>query len=333
MTKPYWKNKKVLVTGAGGFIGSHLVEELAASGALVRAFVKYNSRSDYGNLELLDSKIMNRVEVVSGDIRDESFVRKSVAGMDVVFHLAALIGIPYSYAAPRSYLDVNAAGTLNVLQSALEYKTKKVVHTSTSEVYGTALYTPIDENHPYQAQSPYSASKIAADKLAESFHLSFSLPVTTVRPFNTFGERQSSRAVIPTIISQLLSQRDTIKMGSGTPVRDFLYVKDTARGFMAIAEHESTVGQVVNIGTGKGISISELVKLIMKLTGTTKKIVTEHQRIRPKNSEVMKLICSYKKANRLTGWKPQVTIDQGLINVINYIKNNLDKYKTGIYNV
>ncbi|MEW6041927.1 MAG: SDR family NAD(P)-dependent oxidoreductase [Elusimicrobiota bacterium] len=333
MKNTFWKNKRVLVTGAGGFIGSHLVEELVKSGAAVTALIKYNSHNYWGNFELLPDEIKNEVNVFTGDICDENLVRNAVKSKEVVFHLAALISIPYSYSAPKSFFEVNVGGTLNILQAALDYGVSKIIHTSTSEVYGTAIYIPIDENHPLQAQSPYSASKISADKLAESFYLSYSLPVATVRPFNTFGERQSGRAIIPTIISQILSGSPAVKLGLLKPVRDFLYVKDTVNGFLKTAESRKTAGQVLNIGTSRGIKMEDLVKKIMKLTGIEKRIVTESPRIRPPESEVMKLICSYKKAKRLCGWQPEIPFEEGLIKVISFIKENLNLYKTDIYNI
>ena len=329
----YWKNKKVLVTGAGGFIGSHLVEELVKAGAGVTAFVHYNSRSDEGNLRFLDSKMKEEINIVYGDIRDFFSIRKSSKSMDVIFHLAALIGIPYSYNAPQSYLDTNIQGTLNVLQAALEVGTGKVVHTSTSEVYGTARYVPIDEIHPLNAQSPYSATKIAADKLAESYYLSFDLPVATIRPFNTFGPRQSARAVIPTILIQLISGKEEIRLGSLTPVRDFLYVKDTARGFMAVAESDKTTGEVINVGTGVGVTVKDVFEECCSLTGRRPDIRVDDSRIRPENSEVFKLICNNEKAKRLMQWEPRYSLKDALSEVADFIRGNLNLYKPEIYNI
>lgn len=328
-----WNSKKVLITGAGGFIGSHLVEELATAGARVTAFVHYNSRSDEGNLKFLDSRIRNEINIVFGDIRDFFSVKRSVKSMDVIFHLAALIGIPYSYSAPQSYMDTNIQGTLNVLQASLEAGTGKVVHTSTSEVYGTARYVPIDENHPLNAQSPYSATKIAADKLAESFYLSFGLPVATIRPFNTFGPRQSARAVIPTILTQLISGTKEIRIGSLVPVRDFLYVKDTARGFMTVAESDKTIGEVTNVGTGIGVTIKEVLEECFHLTGRMPDILLDDSRIRPENSEVLKLVCNNNKAKNIMQWEPKYSLKDALSEVADFIKANLHLYKPETYNI
>ena len=328
-----WKNKRVLVTGAGGFIGSHLTEELARQGARVRALVRYNSRGDRGFLEDLSRDLASRVEIVAGDITDPHFVQTLVEGREVVFHLAALIAIPYSYAAPASYVSTNVTGTLNVLEACRRHKVKKLVHTSTSEVYGTALYTPIDEKHPLQGQSPYSASKIGADQLAESYYRSFGLPVAICRPFNTFGPRQSSRAVIPTIISQLLQDPPRLPLGSTTPLRDFNFVADTVSGFLAVAASPKSVGQTINIGSGRTVSIGDTARLIMKLTGRKAKIETARERIRPERSEVLKLQCDNRKARKLLGWKPRYTLEQGLVRTIDYVKNHLSDYRADIYNV
>ncbi|MBI5227926.1 SDR family NAD(P)-dependent oxidoreductase [Candidatus Micrarchaeota archaeon] len=336
-----WKSKKVLVTGAGGFIGSHLCEELVSLGADVRAMIHYNSSNYWGNLELVDKKTVDKMEVIAGDVRDPFFMRKAVKECDYVFHLAALIAIPYSYIAPKDFVDTNVNGTLNVMQASLEEGVKKIVHTSTSEVYGTAQYVPIDESHPLQGQSPYSASKIGADKIAESYYLSFGLPIATLRPFNTFGPRQSARAVIPTIISQLFSERGgkaggaegKLNLGSLIPVRDFTYVKDTAKAFVAVAESSKTVGIVVNSGTGEGHTIGDIANSLISITKSKAEIVKDNKRIRPEKSEVMKLICSNKKIKELTGWKPQVSFEQGLGETVDYIKNNIGRYKTDIYNL
>jgi NAD dependent epimerase/dehydratase len=325
--------EKILVTGAGGFIGSHLVEELVKQGFEVKAFVRYNSRNYWGNLELIDKKILEHIEVVSGDITDPFFTDKIVEGMDTVFHLAALIAIPYSYIAPENYVSVNVNGTLNVLKACLHHNVEHLVHTSTSETYGTAIYTPINELHPLQAQSPYSATKIAADKLVESFYLSFNLPVTTVRPFNTFGPRQSARAVIPTLITQIVGPSKSVNVGSVHPVRDFTYVKDTARGFIQAASHMESVGKVVNVGTGSGVTIGEIADLIMKITNIRKEIKTDVQRIRPENSEVLKLICDNTLAKKIIAWAPEYSIEQGLRETIDYISRNLHQYKPDIYNI
>jgi len=323
---------KTLVTGAGGFIGSHLVEELVNRGASVRAMVHYNSRNDWGNIELLPKEIQNKIEIVSGDIRDPFFTRKAVRGCDIVFHLAALIAIPYSYIAPKDFVDTNVVGTLNILQASLDEKVKKVVHTSTSEVYGTALYTPIDEGHPLQGQSPYSASKIAADKIAESYYRSFDLPLVIIRPFNTFGPRQSARAVIPTIITQALSSEE-VQLGLLTPVRDFTYVKDTVEGFIKAAESEKSVGEVINIGSGKGISIKELVEIIIKLIDKKVKITMDPRRLRPEKSEVMVLVCENRKARNLLKWSPRFSLENGLKETIAYISRHLKEYKPEVYNI
>jgi NAD dependent epimerase/dehydratase len=325
--------KRVLITGAGGFVGSHLVEVLAAEGARVRAMIHYNSRNSHGNLELLPAQTRSAVEVVAGDVHDPFFVRSAVKGMDTVFHLAALIGIPYSYVAPFQYVNVNLVGTLNVLQACLEEGVERVVHTSTSETYGTAQYVPIDEKHPLQGQSPYSASKIGADKLAESYHLSFDLPVVTVRPFNTFGPRQSARAVIPTVVSQAVAGFREIRLGSLTPVRDLTYVEDTARGFLAAAGSEKAVGQVVNLGQGAGISIGDLAQRILELAGSDARIVCDEERVRPPKSEVMELVCDNRKARQLLGWEPRVTLEEGLRRVVAFVREHEDLYKPETYNL
>lgn len=330
--KILWQNKKILVTGAGGFIGSHLVEELVKLGAKVKALVHYNSRNDWGLIELLPEKVKRELEVIAGDVQDPFMMGKAVRGCDVVFHLAALIAIPYSYIAPESYINTNVKGTLNLLQACLEEGVKKVVHTSTSETYGTAKYTPIDENHPLQGQSPYSASKIGADKIAESFYLSFGLPVATIRPFNTYGPRQSARAVIPTIITQVLSSSE-LKLGLLTPVRDLTYVKDTVAGFLKVAQSDRAVGEVINIGTGVGITIGELAEKIIGLVGKDVRIVRDEQRLRPEKSEVMELICDRRKAKELIGWEPRYSLETGLQETIDWIQEHSDLYKAEIYNV
>jgi len=322
----------VLVTGAGGFIGSHLTEELVKMGSSVRALVKYNSRNDWGLLEMLPAEVKNGLEVVAGDVRDPFMVRKAVAGCDVVFHLASLIAIPYSYAAPASYVETNVGGAVNVLQAALDAGVEKVVHTSTSEVYGTALYTPIDEKHPLQGQSPYSASKIGADKIAESYHLSFDLPVATIRPFNTYGPRQSARAIIPTVITQAL-QKDRVEAGLLSPVRDFTFVKDTVAGFIKVAENDDTAGETINVGSGSAVSIGELIRLILDCMGTEKKVVAREERMRPAKSEVMQLLCDNRKARRLLGWEPNVGLEQGLAETVAFFRQHVDRYKVGMYTV
>ncbi len=328
-----WKGVRVLVTGAGGFIGSHLTEELARRGAKVRALVRYNSRSHWGFLEDLSKELKPRVDVWSGDITDPFYVSELAKDQEVVFHLAALIAIPYSYIAPSSYVATNIGGTLNVLEACRSRGVRKLVHTSTSEVYGTALYTPIDENHPLQGQSPYSASKIGADKLAESFHRSFRLPVAVARPFNAYGPRQSARAVIPTVISQALSGRAEIKLGSVTPVRDFNYVTDTVAGFLAIAQSPRTIGEVVNIGSGRGVTIGETARQIMKITKSRCKIALDSKRLRPQASEVFKLVCGNRKIKKLTGWKPQVSLERGLAATIGHVERHRGQYKDALYNV
>lgn len=324
---------KILVTGSDGFIGSHLVEELVKKGYQVKAFVFYNSFNSWGWLDTLPKEIMDSVEVFSGDVRDPHGVKEAMKGCDAVFHLAALIAIPFSYHSPDTYVDTNIKGTLNILQAARELNIDRVLVTSTSEVYGTAKYVPIDENHPYQGQSPYSASKIGADRLAESFYRSFDLPVTIVRPFNTFGPRQSARAVIPTIITQLLSGKTEIKLGSLTPTRDFNYVKDTANGFIEIYKSEKTIGQEINIATQKEISIGELAQELIKQINPQAKIICDEQRLRPINSEVNRLLGSNKKILELTDWKPQYTFEEGLAETIKFLKANLSKYKVDIYNL
>jgi len=325
--------KQVLVTGAGGFIGSHLVEELIEAGYHVRALVKYNSRNDWGNIELLPDKVKNEIEVVSGNIEDPFLCQKITKGVEHIYHLAALIAIPYSYVAPESYVNTNIKGTMNILQAALHNDVQKVVHTSTSEAYGTALYTPIDEKHPLQGQSPYSASKIGADKIAESYYLSFGLPVATLRPFNNYGPRQSARAVIPTIISQALTTKHKkIKLGALEPVRDLLYVKDSAKAFIKVALCNETRGEVLNAGYGKGISIGDLARRILDMIDPEIEIISDAERFRPAKSEVMKLICDFTKAEKLINWKPMYSLEEGLKQTIEYIGQNLHLYKPELYN-
>ncbi len=325
--------KKVLVTGSDGFIGSHLTEELVKSGYEVKAFAYYNSFNTWGWLDTLPAEIMKNVEVFTGDIRDPNGVRTAMKGTDGVFHLAALIAIPFSYHSPDSYVDTNIKGTLNVLQAARDGDLERVLVTSTSEVYGTAKYVPIDERHPFQGQSPYSATKIGADRLAESFFRSFNLPVTIVRPFNTYGPRQSARAVIPTIITQLLSGVKEIKLGSLTPTRDFNYVKDTVAGFIAIAESDKTIGEEINIATQKEISIGDLAQTIIDQINPAAKIICDEQRLRPEKSEVNRLLGSNEKIRSLTEWKPKYSLDTGIAETITWIRENISKYKTDIYNL
>lgn len=326
-----WHGKKVLVTGAGGFIGSHLTERLVVLGADVKALVHYNALGRWGWLD--HSAIRNDIQVVTGDIADRDSVRQAMDGVEVVFHLAALIGIPYSYHAPASYVRTNIEGTLNVLQNARDVAVERVVHTSTSEAYGSARYVPIDEEHPLQGQSPYAATKIGADKLAEAFHRSFGVPVATVRPFNTYGPRQSARAVIPTIITQALTQSE-IRLGNLAPTRDLNYVKDTAEGFISVAAHAQAVGQVINIGTGKEISIGDLVKTILELLNKQDlPIVSESQRQRPEGSEVDRLCAANYKAETLLGWKPQYTLRKGLQETIAWMEEHLERYRPETYSL
>lgn len=324
--------EKVLVTGADGFIGSHLVEELVKRGYRVKAFVMYNSFNTWGWIDTFPKELLDEIEIFTGDVRDPNAVRTAMSDCDAVFHLAALIAIPYSYYAPDAYVDTNIKGTLNVLQAARDLGTRVLV-TSTSEVYGTAKYVPIDEKHPYQGQSPYSATKIGADRLAESFYRSFDLPVTIVRPFNTYGPRQSARAVIPTIIMQLLSGKEEIKLGSLSPTRDFNFVKDTANGFIEIYRSDKTIGEEINIATQKEISIGELANKLIARINPNAKILCDEQRLRPEKSEVNRLLGSNEKIKKLTNWEQKFSIDQGVSETIEFIKNNLDKYKTDIYNI
>ena len=327
-----WQDKQVLVTGAGGFIGSHLVDELLHKGADVTAFVHYNARNDWGMLEGRDNDKNPNLKVIAGDVTDSLFVKKAVSEKEFVFHLAALIGIPYSYVAPESYINTNIRGTLNIMQSCLDAGVNRVMHTSTSEVYGTAQYTPIDEKHPLQGQSPYSASKIGADKISESFYCSFGLPVTTIRPFNTFGPRQSTRAVIPTIITQALMS-NYVKLGSVTPVRDLTYVADTVQGFIKFAESKKTVGKTVNTGSGRGVTIGDLADIIIKQVNPKAKIICEQERIRPDKSEVMQLLCDNRLAKDLAGWEPKYSLEKGLSLTIDWMKEHISSYKAGLYTI
>ena len=326
-------SKKVMVTGADGFIGSHLTQQLIREGYDVTAFCLYNSFGQWGWLDTLSKEEKASMNVVLGDVRDPNGVRVAMKGQDTVFHLAALIAIPFSYHSPDTYVDTNVKGTLNILQAARDLDTRRVLVTSTSEVYGTAQYVPIDEKHPYQGQSPYSATKIGADRIAESFYRSFETPVTIVRPFNTYGPRQSARAVIPTIITQLLSGQEEIKLGSLTPTRDFNYVKDTANGFVTIAKHDNTIGRELNIATEKEISIGDLANEMIRQINPNARIICEEQRLRPEKSEVNRLLGTAKELNRLTGWKPNYTFEQGIAETIEWMRQNLDRYKPEIYNV
>ena len=325
--------KKILVTGADGFIGSHLTEELVKLGYKVRAFVYYNSFNTWGWLDTLPKEVMNEVDVFIGDIRDPNGVKEAMKDIDEVFHLAALVAIPFSYHSPDTYVDTNIKGTLNVLQAAKELKTSRILITSTSEVYGTAQYVPIDEKHPFQGQSPYSATKIGADRLAESFYRSFNLPITIVRPFNTYGPRQSARAVIPTIITQLLSGKEEIRLGSLIPTRDFNFVKDTVNGFIEIAKSKNTIGEEINIATQTEISIGQLAEEFIRQINPKARIVCEEQRLRPEMSEVNRLLGSNEKIMRLTNWKPNYTFEQGIAETIEFFRDNLDHYKTDMYNI
>ncbi len=321
------------MTGADGFIGSHLVEMLVESGARVKALSYYNSFNYWGWLEALDC--LDDIEVLSGDVRDPHFCKEITKEVDVIFHLAALIAIPYSYIAPDSYVDTNVKGTLNICQAAKENGCERIIHTSTSEVYGTAQYVPIDEKHPLQPQSPYSASKIGADHMAMSFFLAFGLPVTIARPFNTYGPRQSARAVIPTIIGQIAAGKKEIQLGDLSPTRDFNYVLDTCKGFMALAQSDKALGEVVNIGSGVEISVADTLGLIKKIMNSDVQFITDKQRVRPKDSEVFRLCCDNTKIKQLTGFTPDYSLEKGLIQTIEWLADpqNLSRYKTDIYNV
>lgn len=324
-------NKKILITGASGFIGSHLTEKLVEMGCEVKAFVKYNFQNDWGWLE--HSKVKDEIEIYTGDIRDYDAVYDAASDVDVIFHLAALIGIPYSYVSPLAYIKTNVEGTYNVLQSARQHNLDRVIVTSTSETYGSAQYVPIDEEHPMVGQSPYSASKISADQLSISYHRSFDMPVTIARPFNTYGPRQSARAIIPTIITQILNGQKEIKLGNLSPTRDFNYVKDTAAGFISLAQSDKTIGEITNIGSNFEISMRDTVDLIVKLTGENIKIVTDKQRVRPDKSEVDRLYCDNSKIKKLTAWKPEYDLEAGLKETIDWFADNMKFYKPEIYNV
>jgi len=319
-------DKKVLVTGASGFIGSHLTEELAKMGCRVRAFIKYKSSGDLGNLEELSPGLLEKIEIIRGDLKNPDSVKRAVKNIDVVFHLGALISIPYSYVDPREFVETNVTGTLNILKACQEENVKKIIITSTSEVYGTGKYTPIDEKHPLQAQSPYSASKMSADKLAESFYNTYNLPVTIIRPFNSYGPRQSRRAVIPTIIYQALTSKE-LSLGSLEPKRDFTYVKDTVQGFIKVAESDNSIGEIFNISSGKTISIRELVETIGKIIGKELIPNKDQKKIRPEKSEVMILLGDNRKAKEIIKWEPKYSLEEGLKEVVKYIKQNLNSYK------
>jgi NAD dependent epimerase/dehydratase len=330
-----FQGKKVLVTGADGFIGSHLVEALLNEGAQVRAFCLYNSFNTWGWIDSFPVEKQKQLEIFTGDVRDPNGVRKAMEGIDIVFHLAALIAIPFSYHSPDAYVDTNVKGTLNIIQAGRDLGCERILVTSTSEVYGTAQYVPIDEKHPKQGQSPYSATKIGADYLADSFFRSFELPVTIVRPFNTFGPRQSARAIIPTIITQLLAGKEEIMLGDLTPTRDLVFVKDTAEGFIQAALHKELIGQEVNIATNSEISIGELAQSLINQINPNAKIIQEEQRIRPEKSEVFRLFGDNTKMKELSGWSPAYSLEDGLKETIEWFRNpeNLSKYKTDIYNI
>ena len=323
-----WTHKTVLVTGAGGFIGSHLTERLVTLSANVRALVRYNSSGTWGWLDT--STARDEIEVVSGDIRDRDSIGQAFKGVDVVFHLAALIGIPYSYSTPLAYVRTNIEGTLNVLQLARQSDVGLTVHTSTSEVYGSARYVPIDEEHPLQGQSPYAASKIGADYMVDSYHRSFGLPVTTVRPFNAYGPRQSDRAIVPTIVTQALSASE-VRLGNLSPTRDLTYVTDTAEGYILVAESPEAVGQTINIGSGREISIRELAETILRLSGRNVPIVLDDERVRPEGSEVERLCADSSKALRISGWRPKISLQKGLADTMDWIKDHIERFRVGVY--
>ena len=327
-----WQDKKVLVTGAGGFIGSHLVERLLKLGSQVRAFVRYNSRNDIGQIRFIPSDLRKELQIVAGDLRDYHAVGNAMKGIEIIFHLGALISIPYSYLHPREVVETNILGTLNILNAAREGRVKKVVHTSTSEVYGTAIYIPIDERHPLQGQSPYSASKIGADMLAESFYRSFDLPVSIIRPFNTYGPRQSARAVIPAIITQVLT-KDKISLGSLLPTRDFTYVDDIIKAFILIADSDKSIGRCINIGSNFTISIGDLTQKIVNILGKKIKILEDTKRIRPTKSEVYRLQADYQMAKELLNWESKISLDEGIKRTIDWISNNLHLYDAERYEV
>jgi NAD dependent epimerase/dehydratase len=326
------KGRSVLVTGAGGFIGSHLTEALVAEGAKLKALVHYNSRNDWGELEHLPAATREAFEVVAGDVRDPFLMDRVVAGTDIVFHLAALIPIPYSYVAPAEYVDTNVRGTLNVLEAVRRHDVRRMVHTSTSETYGTAIYTPIDEKHPLQGQSPYSASKIGGDKLAESYYLSFGTPVVTVRPFNAYGPRQSARAFLPTVLTQAMTA-DVVKVGSLDPVRDMNFVSDTVAGFVAAATAPGVEGLTINLGSGRGVTMGDLLDMALKATGRKARVEQETARVRPETSEVLQLICDASLAKTVLDWESRVSLEDGVRRTAEWIGAHLERYKPGLYNV
>jgi NAD dependent epimerase/dehydratase len=329
----YWQNKRVLITGADGFIGSHLTERLTQEGAKIRAFVYYNSFGRWGWLDELPSDLSEKIEIFLGDIRDSNRVMEAVKGQEVVFHLASLIAIPYSYHAPDSYVQTNINGTLHVINACRQIQVERIVHTSTSEVYGTAQYVPIDEKHPLQGQSPYSATKIGADMLAESFHRSFGLPIAIMRPFNTYGPRQSARAVIPTILGQLYEGAKYIKLGALHPTRDFNYVHDIVSAFLAVAETEAAIGRVINVGSGREISIGDLVETLFRITGKKAEVICEKERLRPERSEVDRLSCDSSIVRNLTGWKPIHSLEKGLEITAQWVEHNIHRFRSKVYNI
>lgn len=327
-----WNDKRVLVTGAGGFIGSHLTEALVNSGAKVKAFLRYNSRNGQGNLEELDKSLQKNIEIIAGDLRDSDVVERAVKATDIVFHLGALVGIPYSYQNPREVVETNILGTFNILTAVREHQVSRLVHTSTSEVYGSARYVPIDEAHPLQGQSPYSASKIGADKLAESFYAAFNLPVATIRPFNSYGPRQSARAVIPTMITQALTSNE-IRLGNLETLRDFTFVSDTVKGFMLAAQVEEAVGKVINVGSGREVSIGDLAQMIVGTVGNSSRTILDETRLRPSRSEVTRLLADNRLAGEVLGWTPQISLADGIKQTISWISKHLNNYQVGKYQI
>ena len=327
-----WGKKQVLITGAGGFIGSHLTEALVEAGAKVRVFIRYNSRDGRGNLEDLEPRLLDQIEIIAGDLRDADVIDRTVKGCDAVFHLGALVGIPYSYKNPREVVETNIMGTFNILTAARDHEVERIVHTSTSEVYGSALYVPIDEAHPLQGQSPYSASKIGADKLAESFYASYDLPVVTVRPFNCYGPRQSARAVIPTLITQALASEE-IRLGNTDTLRDFTFVTDTAEGFIKAAQSQAGFGKVINIGSGREISIGQLAQIIVNTIQSTAKIVVDEARVRPMRSEVNRLLADNRLAKETIGWEPHVSLEEGVKRTVAWVAAHMNRFQIGKYQI
>lgn len=332
MLSVMWEKKQVLVTGAGGFIGSHLTEALVKAGAKVRVFIRYNSRDGRGNLEDLEPIILDQIEIVAGDLRDADVIDRSVKGCDTVFHLGALVGIPYSYKNPREVVETNILGTFNILNSARDHEVNRIVSTSTSEVYGSARYVPIDEAHPLQGQSPYSASKIGADKLAESFYASFNLPVVTIRPFNSYGPRQSARAIIPTLITQALASEE-IRLGNTEALRDFTFVTDTVEGFIAAAQAQEGIGKVINVGSGREISIGQLANIIIKTTQSSAKLVIDETRVRPSRSEVNRLLADNRLAKETLGWEPHISLEEGIKRTVDWIAAHINRFQIGKYQI